>query len=181
MYPDRNLILIKLCHFESTADTGKQRARGKKVTRGRTGAGTGPPATLLPDPAPLVRATPIFLLTVGPIFIAQLYGKTLSTSELVLVGFMATLLGPTSAGTIGLMTLSQVGIICGCLGLPFEAAFARFIAVDARQRRSTAAGSGRLGRRAKPGQAQPISSRSLRLTTALWWRAALPLGARASV
>ncbi len=29
------------------------------------------------------------------------------------------------------MTLSQVGIICGYLGLPFEAAFALFIAVDA--------------------------------------------------
>jgi len=86
---------------------------------------------LVPLQTALVRAGPIFLLTVGPIFIAQLYGKTLSTGDLVLVGFMATLLGPTSVGTTGLMTLSQVGIVCGYLGLPFEAAFALFIAVDA--------------------------------------------------
>ena len=86
---------------------------------------------LVPLQTALVRAGPVFLLTVGPIFIAQLYGKTLSTGDLVLVGFMATLLGPTSVGTTGLMTLSQVGIICGYLGLPFEAAFALFIAVDA--------------------------------------------------
>ena len=86
---------------------------------------------IVPLQTALVRAGPIFLLTVGPIFIAHLYGRSLSVGDLVLIGFMATLLGPTSVGTTGLMTLSQISIVCGYLGLPFEAAFALFIAVDA--------------------------------------------------
>ncbi len=85
---------------------------------------------LAPLQAALLRTGPIFLYVVGVIFIAQLYGRTLSFSDLVLIGVSSSLLALTTTGMAGLVALSQMSIICGYLKLPFEAAFVLFVAVD---------------------------------------------------
>ncbi|MFK8253803.1 dicarboxylate/amino acid:cation symporter [Ancylobacter terrae] len=86
---------------------------------------------LVPLQTALLRAGPIMLYVAGTLFIAQLYGRTLSASDLVLLGFSAVLLGLTTAGMSGVVVLSQMSVLCGYFGLPFEAAFVLFIAVDA--------------------------------------------------
>jgi Na+/H+-dicarboxylate symporter len=48
--------------------------------------------------------------------------------SLVVVAFI--LAGFASAGMTGLVTISLTGMACGYLGLPFEAAFILFVAVD---------------------------------------------------
>ncbi|WP_029352936.1 cation:dicarboxylase symporter family transporter [Bosea sp. 117] len=86
---------------------------------------------LVPLQAALLRTGPIFLYTIGTIFIAQLYGRSLSIADLTLVGVVASLLALTTTGMSGIVILSQMSILCGYLKLPFEAAFALFVAVDA--------------------------------------------------
>ncbi|ODN70172.1 Sodium:dicarboxylate symporter family protein [Methylobrevis pamukkalensis] len=73
----------------------------------------------------------MLLFAIAPIFIANLYGRTLTVPDLVMIGTLAALLGPTTAGMSGFLIVAQTGIICGYLGLPFDAAFALFIAVEA--------------------------------------------------
>lgn len=85
---------------------------------------------LVPLQSALLRVGPILFYVTGIIFIAQLYGRTLSTADLVLIGFSSSLLGLTTAGMSGMVIISQLSILCGYLGLPFEAAFVLFIAVD---------------------------------------------------
>ena len=86
---------------------------------------------LVPLLTALVRAGPIVLYVVGPIFVAQLYGRALSVGDLAFIGILAALLGPATSGMAGITIVAQVGIICGYLGLPFEAAFVLFASVDA--------------------------------------------------
>lgn len=86
---------------------------------------------LAPLQVALLRTGPIFLYVIGTIFIAQLYGRTLSVSDLFVLGFASTLLALTTTGMTGLVILSQMSVLCGYLQLPFEAAFALFVAVDA--------------------------------------------------
>jgi Na+/H+-dicarboxylate symporter len=86
---------------------------------------------LVPLQTALVRAGPVLLFVVGAIFVAQLYGKPLSPTDLLFLGGVAVLLGPVTSGMTGILVVSQVGIICGYLGLPFEAAFVLFASVDA--------------------------------------------------
>jgi Na+/H+-dicarboxylate symporter len=85
---------------------------------------------LAPLQAALLRTGAIFLYVAGVIFIAQLYGRTLSVSDLMLIGISSSLLALTTTGMAGLVILSQMSIICGYLKLPFEAAFVLFVAVD---------------------------------------------------
>ncbi len=86
---------------------------------------------LVPLLTALVRAGPIVLYVVGPIFVAQLYGRALTVGDLAFIGILAALLGPATSGMAGITIVAQVGIICGYLGLPFEAAFVLFASVDA--------------------------------------------------
>ncbi|WP_170149636.1 dicarboxylate/amino acid:cation symporter [Rhodoplanes roseus] len=86
---------------------------------------------LVPLQTAIVRAGPIMLFVVGPLFVAQLYGRVLDGSDLVFLAVVSVLLGLTTAGMSGITVLTQVGIVCGYLGLPFEAAFVLFVAVDA--------------------------------------------------
>lgn len=86
---------------------------------------------LAPLQAALLRTGAIFLYVGGVIFIAQLYGRSLSVGDLALIGMSSALLALTTTGMAGLVILSQMSILCGYLQLPFEAAFALFIAVDA--------------------------------------------------
>ena len=86
---------------------------------------------LAPLQAALLRTGAIFLYVGGVIFIAQLYGRTLSLADLLLIGVSSSLLALTTTGMAGLVILSQMSILCGYLKLPFEAAFVLFVAVDA--------------------------------------------------
>lgn len=85
---------------------------------------------LVPLQTVLLRVGSIILYVLGPIFIAQLYGRDLDTNDLVMIAVYSVILGLTTAGMSGLVVISQLSIICGALGLPFEAAFVLFVAVD---------------------------------------------------
>jgi Na+/H+-dicarboxylate symporter len=86
---------------------------------------------LVPLQAALLRTGPALLYTSGTLFIAQLYGHPLAVPDLVLVGIASALLALTTGGMGSLLILSQMSIVCGYLKVPFEAAFALFVAVDA--------------------------------------------------
>lgn len=85
---------------------------------------------LVPLSVSLLRIGPILYYACATLFIAQLYGITLSPGELALVMITAIMAGFASAGMSGLAIVSLIGISCGYLGLPFEAAFLLFLAVD---------------------------------------------------
>ncbi|TPL22674.1 MULTISPECIES: cation:dicarboxylase symporter family transporter [unclassified Mesorhizobium] len=86
---------------------------------------------LVPLQAALLRTGPALLYTSGVLFIAQLYGRPLVIPDLLLVGITSALLALTTGGMGSLLILSQMSIVCGYLKIPFEAAFALFVAVDA--------------------------------------------------
>ena len=85
---------------------------------------------LVPLQSALLRMGPILLYTTGIIFIAQLHDRPLSTPDLLLAGISSALLGLTTAGMSGLVIVTQLSILCGYFGLPFEAAFVLFVAID---------------------------------------------------
>ena len=85
---------------------------------------------LVPLSVSLLRVGPIVYYVCATLFIAQLYGLTLSAGELALVMSASILAGFASAGMTGLAIVSLTSIACGYLGLPFEAAFILFLAVD---------------------------------------------------
>ena len=85
---------------------------------------------LVPLQTVLLRVGSIILYVLGPIFIAQLYEHDLQVNDLVMIGVYSVILGLTTAGMSGLVVISQLSIICAYLGLPFEAAFVLFVAVD---------------------------------------------------
>lgn len=86
---------------------------------------------LVPLQTAIMRAGPVVLFVVGPLFIAQLYGKTLTISDLVTVAALAVVLGVATAGMTGITVVMQMGVVCGYLSLPFEAAFVLFASIDA--------------------------------------------------
>ncbi|MFM2065545.1 MAG: hypothetical protein RLZZ584_454 [Pseudomonadota bacterium] len=85
---------------------------------------------MVPLSVSLLRLGPTLYYVCATLFIAELYGRDLSAGELVLVILTCVLAGFASAGTSGLVTISLAGMACGYLGLPFEAAFILFVAVD---------------------------------------------------
>lgn len=85
---------------------------------------------LVPLSVSLLRVGPVIYYVAATIFIAQLYGRVLGPSELAIVMAASILAGFASAGMTGLLTVSLVGLTCSYLGLPFEAAFVLFLAVD---------------------------------------------------
>lgn len=85
---------------------------------------------LVPLSVSLLRIGPTLYYVVSTLFIAQLYDRTLTLPEVGLVVVMSVIAGFSSAGMSGLVTLTLVGTTCGYLGLPFEAAFILFVAVD---------------------------------------------------
>jgi Na+/H+-dicarboxylate symporter len=78
----------------------------------------------------LLRIGPVVYYVAATIFIAQLYGRSLGPTEIAVVMSASILAGFASAGMTGLLTVSLVGLTCSYLGLPFEAAFILFVAVD---------------------------------------------------
>ncbi len=85
---------------------------------------------LVPLSVSLLRVGPVIYYVAATLFIAQLYGRVLGPSELGVVMAASILAGFASAGMTGLLTVSLVGLTCSYLGLPFEAAFILFLAVD---------------------------------------------------
>jgi len=85
---------------------------------------------LVPLSISLLRIGPVLYYVCATMFIAHIYGRTLTAGDLVLVGAASVLAGCASAGLSGLLTVSLAGMVCGYLGLPFEAAFVLFLAVD---------------------------------------------------
>lgn len=85
---------------------------------------------LVPLSVSLLRIGPMLYYVCATLFIAQLYGRSLSFGEVTLVMAASVLAGFASAGMSGLVTISLTGMACSYLGLPFEAAFILFVAVD---------------------------------------------------
>ena len=85
---------------------------------------------LVPLSVSLLRIGPVIYYVAATVFIAQLYGKPLGVIELLVVLSASILAGFASAGMTGILTVSLIGLICTYLGLPFEAAFVLFLAVD---------------------------------------------------
>jgi len=85
---------------------------------------------LVPLSVSLLRVGPVVYYVCATLFIAQLYGRALTPMDVALVLSASVLAGFASAGMTGLVTVSLVGMTCTYLGLPFEAAFILFLAVD---------------------------------------------------
>ena len=85
---------------------------------------------LVPLAVSLLRTGPVVYYVCATLFIAQLYGRALSPADVAIVLAASVLAGFASAGMTGLVTVSLVGMTCTYLGLPFEAAFILFLAVD---------------------------------------------------
>ncbi len=85
---------------------------------------------LVPLSVSLLRVGPVVYYVCATLFIAQLYGRPLSPMDVGIVMAASVLAGFASAGMTGLVTVSLVGMTCTYLGLPFEAAFILFLAVD---------------------------------------------------
>ncbi|GAB3472883.1 dicarboxylate/amino acid:cation symporter [Polaromonas eurypsychrophila] len=85
---------------------------------------------MVPLSVSLLRIGPVIYYVAATVFVAQLYGKPLGITELAVVLSASILAGFASAGMTGLLTVSLVGLTCSYLGLPFEAAFILFLAVD---------------------------------------------------
>lgn len=85
---------------------------------------------LVPLSVSMLRVGPILYYACATLFIAQLYGRNLAAHELALLLAASVLAGFASAGMSGLVTLSLTSMACSYLGLPFEAAFILFVAVD---------------------------------------------------
>lgn len=85
---------------------------------------------MVPLTVSLLRIGPVVYYVCATLFIAQLYGRSLSIVEVGIVLLASVLAGFASAGMTGLVTVSLIGMTCSYLGLPFEAAFVLFLAVD---------------------------------------------------
>lgn len=85
---------------------------------------------MVPLSVSLLRIGPVIYYVAATVFVAQLYGKPLGLTELAVILSASILAGFASAGMTGLLTVSLVGLTCSYLGLPFEAAFILFLAVD---------------------------------------------------
>jgi Na+/H+-dicarboxylate symporter len=85
---------------------------------------------LVPLSISLLRIGPVLYYVVATLFVADLYARQLSPGDVMLVAAASVLAGCASAGMTGLVTVSLTGMVCGYLGLPFEAAFILFLAVD---------------------------------------------------
>jgi Na+/H+-dicarboxylate symporter len=85
---------------------------------------------LVPLTVSLLRVGPVIYYVSATLFIAQLYDRPLDAGDIALVLGASVLAGFASAGMTGLVTVSLVGMTCAYLGLPFEAAFILFLAVD---------------------------------------------------
>ncbi len=85
---------------------------------------------LVPLSISLLRTGAVAYFVCGTLFIAALYGRAMPPMDLGLLVLVSVLAGFASSGMAGILTISLVGTTCSYLGLPFEAAFVLFVAVD---------------------------------------------------
>lgn len=85
---------------------------------------------LVPLGTALFRVGPVLYYCMATVFIAQLYGRDLVATDYLLILFASLIAGFSSTGMNGIVTISQTTIVCSLLGLPFEAAFVLFVAVE---------------------------------------------------
>jgi Na+/H+-dicarboxylate symporter len=85
---------------------------------------------LVPLSVSLLRIGAVAYFVCGTLFVAELYDRNLTAMEVGLVVLVSALSGFASAGMAGILTISLIGTACTYLGLPFEAAFILFVAVD---------------------------------------------------
>jgi Na+/H+-dicarboxylate symporter len=78
----------------------------------------------------LLKVGPVVYYVCATLFVAHIYGRSLSGEELALLGIVSILAGCASAGMSGFVVVSLIGLVCSNLGLPFEAAFVLFLAID---------------------------------------------------
>ena len=85
---------------------------------------------MVPLAISLLRLGPVLNYTIIPLFIAQMYGRQLTLSELGAIAIGATLTGFASSGMTGFVAISLTGIVCSYIGLPFTTLIVLFIAID---------------------------------------------------
>lgn len=85
---------------------------------------------LVPLSVLLFRAGAIAYFVCATLFTAAIYERALSGSDLIVVMLFSVLSGFASTGMAGILTITMIGNACSYLGLPFEAAFILFVAVD---------------------------------------------------
>lgn len=85
---------------------------------------------MVPLAASLFRVGAVAYFICATMFVADVYGRTLSPSELAILTGVAWMLGFASGGLTGVLTVGMAGTACSYLQLPFEAAFVLFVAVD---------------------------------------------------
>lgn len=85
---------------------------------------------LVPLGTALFRVGPALYYCMATLFIAQLYGRELSAVDYGLVLLASLIAGFASTGMNGIVTISQTAVVCALLGLPFEAAFVLFVAIE---------------------------------------------------
>ncbi len=78
----------------------------------------------------LMRFGPVMFYAVATLFIAEIYGRSLTLPELGVVVFASALAGFASAGMTGIVVIYQTALVCNLLNLPFEAALVLFLAVE---------------------------------------------------
>lgn len=85
---------------------------------------------LTPMGAALLRTGPALYYALAAVFIAQLYERPFELSHWLLLTLGAFVGGLASAGSSGIVTLGFGALACAYVGLPFDAAFILFVAVD---------------------------------------------------
>lgn len=85
---------------------------------------------LVPLGITLLRVGHALYYLVSTLFIAQLYGAHLGHAQLGLAAAGSVLASIASAGASGLLATPLTGMVCGFLGLPWEAAMALFLAIS---------------------------------------------------
>ncbi|MBS4098548.1 MAG: cation:dicarboxylase symporter family transporter [Sulfuricella sp.] len=85
---------------------------------------------LTPMGAALLRTGPALYYAVAAVFIAQLYDRPFGADQWLMLAIGAFVGGMASAGSSGIVTISFGALTCAYVGLPFEAAFVLFVAVD---------------------------------------------------
>ncbi len=85
---------------------------------------------LVPLSISLLRLGSMAYYVCATLFIAALYSRPVTLTDLGLLVLVSVLAGFASSGMTGILTISLVGTTSSYLGLPFEAAFVLFAAVD---------------------------------------------------
>lgn len=85
---------------------------------------------IVPLGTSLFRVASVQYYVMATLFIAQLYGRELSFDDYAIVLLVSVIVGVSSTGMGGILYVSQTGIVCSFLDLPFEAVLVLLVAVD---------------------------------------------------